>query len=80
MRKIPIEQPPGASPALAEWLTRMMTMMNASLDQTPVYEPVGSLPTKMEEGRVTFFNQAIAPDITHAGPWIVVDGVWRSMI
>lgn len=79
-RKVLLEQPPFIEDdLLKEWLTRTVIMINAAFDQELFMDPVGQLPPHIQDGMMVFFNQAIAPDITHAGPWIVVGGVWKPM-
>jgi hypothetical protein len=78
-RKIQIEAPPVSDPVLNEWLSRMIIMINAALDQAHILPPVGKLPDKMQEGMIVNFSQAILPDITSPGPWIVIGGTWIQM-
>lgn len=77
MRSISAEQPPvGTDPALAEWLTRMVTGINGSLDQVDDMETTGQMPERVFNGMRRYFTQAIAPDITEAGAWTYEEGTW----
>jgi hypothetical protein len=78
-RIVPIEEPPVADPALREWLSRMMILINAALSDIPDFTPVGEMPTKVTNGMVRYFKIAIAPSITSPGPWIYEEGVWRKL-
>jgi len=82
-RIVPLEQPPIVDdPALQEWLTRTVILINAALADIPDFTPVGALPDKVENGMVRYFNGApsLAPTINTPGPWIYVGGTWVSMI
>ena len=76
---LPQEQPPEGGPELTEWLTRMVILINGSLQNTQVLDPVGELPERIFEGQMVHFNQAILPNITAAGVWVVIGGVWKQM-
>ena len=79
-KNIPEEQPPAEIQDLVEWLSRLVIQINGALSNTQDFTPIGKLPDTVYEGMSVFFNQAILPDITHAGPWVYVQGQWRSMI
>lgn len=77
---LPQEQPPVDDPVLlAEWLTRTVILINGALTTISNYEPTGSLPEKTFEGLTAFFDRAILPDITHPGPWVIVEGSWKPL-
>ena len=81
MRGIGIEQPPfDENIELQEWLARVMAQITMEFEKGVDMEPVGQLPTKIQDGMVRFFKIPIAPDILHAGPWIVINGAWVSMV
>jgi len=74
------EQPPVDDPVLlAEWLTRMVILINGALETNRNFEPTGSLPNKTFEGLTKFFNRAILPEITYPGVWVIVEGSWKPM-
>lgn len=80
MIQLPQEQPPVDDPVqLAEWLTRTVILINGALESNNDFEPTGVIPDKTFEGMVRFFDQALLPDITYAGPWVVVGGTWKPL-
>lgn len=79
-RRVPLEQPPYVEDQLLqEWLSRMMIMINAAFDQVQHYDPIGVIPDKVSNGDLYYFNQIILPEITAAGPWMYVEGVWTNL-
>ena len=77
---IPQEQPPVNDPVLlTEWLTRMIILINGALSASQNYEPTGSIPERQFNGMVKYFDREILPDITHAGIWAIVEGVWKPL-
>ena len=66
-----IEQPPfGTEEALAEYLSRMMTLINIALGQNAQLIKYSVLPQKPSVGKLYFFTQAIPTTaITQEGFW-----------
>ena len=77
MSRISSEQPPTDDPALAEWLTRLVTQANTALDSVEDMEPIGQLPERVFNGMRRYFNAPIDPDITKAGAWIYEENLWQ---
>ena len=64
---------------LQEWLARLLVQINLTIGRSDYYPPVGMMPERAENGMLVYFNQAILPDITAAGPWMYVEGTWKAM-
>tara|TARA_R110000744_G_C19371578_1_gene562702 strand:+ start:5348 stop:5599 length:252 start_codon:yes stop_codon:yes gene_type:complete len=80
MRIVSIGRPPmGDEDQLEEWLDRLVISINSAIQVNGNFEIAKSLPAKIEEGMVLFFDKIILPEITYTGPWVVVDGVWKPL-
>lgn len=80
IRFVPLEQPPVDDPALKEWLTRMMTMVNAALAQQVDWTPAPNVPQHSQDGMTQYFSETYPPYIYKKGPWMIVEGQWVPLI
>lgn len=78
MRKISQEQPPSTEPGLKSWLNRLVTQVNASLDQATDLE-VAQYPKSIYNGMIRYFKPTASPNISHEGPWISIGDVWYPL-
>lgn len=75
---LPSEQPPKDIYKLAEWLTRMITLINGVFDQMHDLPVSGSYPNKPRNGMIRYFN-FIDGTITSKGFWGYEEGVWVKL-
>ena len=80
MRKLPLEQPPEDEKKLREWLSRMMLLINGTIDQVHDHDVIYELPTTSFDGMIRLFGQSILPDIPAAGLYLYQSEKWNRLI
>lgn len=79
MRRLPTEQPPSDTPIpLREWLSRVVILINAALEQVLNLDNTLAVPKKPENGMIRYFPAPVLPDITTKGFWGYDDG-WTKL-